>query len=281
MGRQGRDQPLGETGVEDIGGPVLEGRCRLGRRFVKRHQVQVGPGRHLARAGLAQRHHRHRARKRAAQPHRLGQGRRRQGPHGRIGQGGVGSAGRFGSRPPGQGVDADAEHLLAVQSAHRVHGPLEILGLARLAQDLFGQAGVVGQVGQEARIQHPVQRRRLTPQGAGQARGEGHDAEHHLEQLGLVQEQGLDLNPGRQTGEEDGEAAKGVVGRAGPRHRLQQARRQAGEQFAPAFGAGRGDAAMVPGADGVGDRGRLGNPIRFRVSSVSGSFSTPVKTRLP
>ena len=46
--RAGRDQPLGEAGVEDVGGPALDLRHGLGRGVIEGHQVQVRPGRHFA-----------------------------------------------------------------------------------------------------------------------------------------------------------------------------------------------------------------------------------------
>ena len=118
---------------------------------------------------------------------------------------------------------------------------------------------------------------------ARQPRREGHHLDDQLEQLRLGQEQRLQLHARRQAGEEVGEAVEGRVRRAGglaPASSRRGARRVNSSR--PALGAGRGDAAVVPGADGRRRPARGSEkPIRARVASVSGSSSTPVNTRLP
>ncbi len=258
MGRQGGDEPLGETAVEGLGAPAAPGGHRLGRRRIDGHQVQVRPRRHLTRPGLAQSHHGDRAVEGPAHPLSLGQGRRGQPLHAGVGQGGVGQPGLLGRGPAGDDMHADTEGLFAVQAAHGVHGPFEIAGLMRLAHHLIGQAGVGAQGRHEARVQHPVQSLRLTSQRPRQSRREGHDPDHQVEQLGLIQEQGLHLHPGAEARKEDGEPAEGRVRRPRPGHRRQQLRRQAGEQLASPRRARRLNAAVVPAADRVGHRGGLG-----------------------
>ena len=74
--------------------------------------------------------------------------------------------------------------------------------------------------------------------------------------LGWARNSDCTCTPADRPAKKVGEAGEGHVGRAGGVAGLQQARRQPGEELAPALGAGGGDAAMVPGADGRGDRGR-------------------------
>ena len=151
-----------------------------------------------------------------------------------------------------------------MQATHGVHRPFEIPGGGRLLRHLVEQAGVDAEFGVEPGVEHGVQRRRIAAEGPRQSRGEGHDADDPLEQLWLVQEQGLDLNPRRQSGEEDREPLEGGIGRAGPGQGCEQPRRQSGEQLAPPHRTRRRDAAVVPGADGVGDRTRIGKAHPFQ-----------------
>ena len=145
-----------------------------------------------------------------------------------------------------------------MQAAHGVHRALEVAGLARLLGHLGEQASVGSQRGLETRVQHRVQRRRIAAEGAGQPGGEGHDADDDGEQLGLVQEQRLHLHARVHAGEEDREPLERRIRRPRIGNCGQQAWGQTGEQLPAARRSGRGDAAVVPAADGVGDRGGLG-----------------------
>ena len=182
-------------------------------------------------------------------------------------------------------MHADAESLLTVQTADGVHGAFEIPGLARLAHDLVGHPCVGAQGRHEARVQHPVQRLRLTPEGSRQSGGESHDPHHQIEQLRLVQKQGLHLHPGAQAREEDREPAKGRIRRPRLRHRRQQLRGQPGEQLAPPRRPCRRNAPVVPAADRVGHRRGLGKAHPFqglqrpRIVLDPGEDQTPVGRR--
>jgi len=113
---------------------------------------------------------------------------------------------------------------------------------------------------EEVAIEHGVERRRPPGQGRGQLRRIGHDLDDQLEQARLGQEQRLDLHAGGQALEEGREAHEGGVRGAGGVGGFQQARRQAGKEFAAALAAGGGNASVVPGADGGGDPVRVGKP---------------------
>ena len=155
-------------------------------------------------------------------------------------------------------MHADAEGLFAVQTAHSIHGPFEVASLVRLAHHLISQSGVGPQGRHEAGVQHPVQGLRLPPQRPRQSRRKGHDPDHQIEQLRLVQEQGLHLHSGAQAREEDREPAEGRIRRPRLRHRRQQLWGQPGEQLAPPRRPRRRNASVVPASDRVGHRGGLG-----------------------
>jgi len=77
------------------------------------------------------------------------------------------------------------------------------------------------------------------------------------------------------------ESQKGLIGVAGRGEGFEQRRRQLGQALARRGRAHRGKAPEMPTAHGLRDRLGWAKPRRSRVSSVSGSSSSPVNTRLP
>ena len=165
--------------------------------------------------------------------------------------------------PRGRGVGRSAEELdpdpegdLGVQPPGLIHRRLEREG----GLETVGDLGLGVHSVEEPGIEEGVEGRRPPRQGAREARRERHDPHHQVQQLGLGQQKGLQLHARSDAGKEIPEPVKGHVRRAGGGDRVQQPGRQAGEQLAPALGAGRADAAMVPTTDGARDPRRVGEP---------------------
>ena len=99
---------------------------------------------------------------------------------------------------------------------------------------------------------------------------------------GLRAEHGEELDAGRQARQEAVEGGEGGVGVVGAGERLEQRRRDLGQALARRRRAHRRVAAEMPAADGArSPPPGCAKPRRDSVASVSGSSSSPVKTRLP
>ena len=149
----------------------------------------------------------------------------------RIGQVGEGVAGGRGAGRAAHHLHADPEGLLAVAAAHGVHRRLEVRRPRQPRVSDGRQRSATGP--KKSGIEHGVERRRAPGQGGREARREGHDLDDQLEQLGLGQEQRLDLHAGGQAARRSrAKRMKAGVRRAGGGGGLQQPRGQAGEQLA-------------------------------------------------
>ena len=143
-----------------------------------------------------------------------------------------------------------------MQPPGQIHGRLEIRRRGEERADVRARVHVPKKAGVQEGVQH------LGPprQGAGEARREGHDPHHQIEQLGMRDKQRLHLNAGGQRLEEIHEAGEGRIRSARGGGGLEEARRQTGEQLALAGGAHGADAAMMPTANGARDQVALGKP---------------------
>ncbi len=221
---EGGDQPLGEAAVEGLRTPALD---RRGRRRVlgaiEGHQIEIRAGGHLARAALAQGHHRHLAREGAGQALDFRQGGWRQGADAGVGQPGEGGPGFLGAGHGAHHLHADAEGLFAMHAPDRVHGVLETAGRRGRLLDRPHVFNLDGR--EEVGIEQGVERGRPPREGAGELGGIGQHPDQQVEQPRLGQQQRLHLDARGEAREEVDEAVEGDLRRARGLGRFQQTRR--------------------------------------------------------
>ena len=247
-------------------------RCWGHWREVEGHEIEIRPSRHLPGAEFAQRDDNRLAGQDSGRALDFGQGDLGKSADNLGGELGVGARGCFGAGDTGQEVYADAKRLLAMDPAGEI--PWRPRSRSRatrlLALSPSGRASSTKKEG----VQERVQRGGPTGEGASEFRRERHDANDHFEEAWLGQEEGLHLHAGRQVGEELAEPRERRVAGAGQLSRIQQARRQAGEQFPPPLRSGGGDMTVMPGPDHLGDRRGVAKP-----HSAEGGQGSSVRPR--
>ena len=111
------------------------------------------------------------------------------------------------------------------------------------------------QLSQQSRIEHAVEDMRLGGDDLGQPRRRRHDVDDEEKQGRIVAQQREKLNAGRQAGDEVVEAQQGLVGTGALAEDAQELGRQLRQPLACFHRLRRAVAAVMPGADDVGDVG--------------------------
>jgi hypothetical protein len=213
--------------------------------LIDNHQVEVGAGRHLPGAGLAERQHCGAAVEGSCPALNFNHGARSELLQAGVREVGVGLARRRGVSRACQDLKPYPEPLLARDPsccAHRRLKPAHRPGPG--AHRRAGARHV--QRFAEARVQQRVQCGGKARQGPSEVGREGEHLDQLLQDLRLGPAAGLDLNARGQPREEAGEAVESRVRRARSLRSLQQPGRQPGEQLAPAGGVRGADAPVMP-----------------------------------
>ena len=178
-------------------------------------------------------------------------------------------------------LHADPEDLFARETAGAVERALE--AARRLNRQLQRTVEFIarGQLFQKIAIEQRIERCRRACHVVGETGRRTRNRRHEIEKMRIREKERKELNAARQTRQDAVELREGDIGIGRRRKRIEKRRHEFGEEFACARAARGPDAAVMPAANGAATWLGSLKPMLASVSTVSGSSSTPVKTRLP
>ena len=286
VGGQRRHDLLAESGVvlDRRQGLRAVGHFHAGRYVVDEDQVEVGSGRHLAAAELAQAKNSQSLALEAAMGlseallHAVAERGNRGG-----GDVGIGEAGL------GRGVDAlellDALLAAAVigPAACQIEDILLVVDAGKRRGEICRHLRGRGQRPVEVGREHRIQKEGAAREVGREARRAAHDRGQQFEQRRVGLEQREELHPGRQVAEEQVEVQQSLVRCGRASQLLQQAGHQFGQELAGAGRRGRAEAAMMPasydagGCRGIAKAQRLQGLQRARIVVGAGEDQVPAR----